>query len=1118
MQPRKAFSNLWGRLLWALIVVLLATAIDASAQRTNGALKGVITDPQGAVIPGATVTVLGQETKLENKTVSSSAGTFVFPSLLPGSYTLTVEASGFLKTVRKDVSVLSGQDNEANFKINVGSANESIEVVAGADLVQTTTATLTNNYSAKDVVNLPNAGGLLNGSPLNLAVLAPNTTAQPGGVAGTGGSIGGTRPRDNSFNVDGVDDNNLNVTGNNSTVIPDAVAEFSLITNQFSAEYSHSAGGLFNLVTKSGTNNWHGSGELYSQNRNFNANDNLTKAAIASGSLDHTPRFDNNRGGGTIGGPILHNRWFIFGAYEYTDFHAEGNSTTAEGPTAAGLATLSGQAVNEQVRSRLNLFPVAPANDLGTVVSNGVQIPVGSIVLFSPNFQHEHDFNINSDFKAGNHQLGFRYLFNHIGTILPVQTPQPQFNQDFSINNRKTSVTDAWTINNRMVNDLRLAYGTFVQLIATPAAGLGFNDITITNMGRQQTGPADDQQNKSNLYQILDNVTYSRGKHTFKFGGEYRHWIAPQTFLSRGTGDYVYNTLQEFVNDQVPGNTGQTLRGAGSGFFNGTQSAVYWFAQDDFKVTPRLTVNLGLRYEYYTNPAGSKTQALNSIANVPGVITFGVPKTDINNYAPRVGFAWDPKGDGKWAVRGGFGVAYDVKFQNFASITLPPQLQSELNVDSACTLTPQPSWCATGTGFLAGGGLPQSFNAPTTAADARALTTSYIDDTVMPKILNWTLSVQHELYKGATLEARYLGTKGLSLPFQLRRNFISAFDAGIQPLPTYFNASDVPATVALSAASTDALNTFDPNTYAQYGFAGNITADPPGASNIYHAGALDFNQHLSHGIGFRANYTYSHNIDNATNEFFTSLLNPRRAQDGFNLNQDRGNSTLDVRHKFSMSWSYDLPKAKVANSVLKALLHGYQFNGTFVAQSGQPVTPQSGLDANANGDAAGDRAVLNPNGVGMTGSDATGVCRTGTGATYMASDTIYNGGGCLGADPFVGYLAVDPKARFVLAGPLALANAGRNSVFSPGFGIWNMSVFKNTHFTESTYLQLRAEFFNVFNHRNFTIGNGNIFGATGITTATGNPAYAQVADPQFLNAQVFSGGSRTATLGVKLIF
>jgi hypothetical protein len=822
--------------------------------------------------------------------------------------------------------------------------------------------------------------------------------------------------------------------------------------------------------------------------------------------------------GGTLGGPILHRKWFIFGAYEYTDFHAEGNTTTAEVPTAAGMALLNAQAANAAVRRQLAIFPVAPANDLGTIVTNGVPIPVGTAQLISPNFQHEHDFNINSDYSAGRHQLGFRYLFNHIQTIAPVQTPTPQFNQDFGINNRKTSATDVWTITNRLVNDLRVAYGVYVQQISTPAAGLGFNDITITNMGRQQVGPADLQYNKSNLYQILDNMTYARGKHTLKWGGEYRHWIAPQFFLSRSAGDYVYNTLQEFINDQKPGNAGQTLRGAGTGSFLGTQSAVYWFLQDDYKITPRLTLNLGLRYEFYTNPRGGDDQILNAISNVPGLITFGKPKTDKNNYAPRFGFAWDPRGNGKWAVRGGAGIAYDVKFQNFASITLPPQLQSELNEASACTLTPQPSWCATGNGFLAGGGLPAAFLPPTTVAAARSLTTSYIDDTVMPKIINWTLSVQHELYTGATLEARYLGTSGISLPYQYRLNRISAFDAGIAPLPTYFTAASVPATVPLTAPTDAPLNTFDSNSFAQYGFTANVTSDPPGAHSTYHAGALDFVQRTKHGLTLRTNYTYSHNIDNATNEFFTSLLNPRRAQDGVHLNQDRGNSALDVRHKFALSWVYELPKTAVSNGFLKAFLNGYQVNGTFVAQSGQPITPQSGLDSNGNGDAAGDRAVFNPNGTQMTGSDAVGICRTGVGATYQANDTVSNGGSCAGSDPTVGYLALNPAAKFVIAGPLAIANAGRDSIMSKGFGVWNMALFKNTYFGESKYVQLRAEFFNIFNHRNYTIGNGNIFGVTGITTATGNPAYAQVADPQFLNEKVFNGGSRTATLGLKIVF
>jgi hypothetical protein len=287
---RSKVKTIGTKVVVAMLVCMVAAAFDggyAFAQRTNGALKGQVTDPQGAAVSGAKVSATGQETKLTRETVTTSAGTYVFPSLLPGKYTITVESGGFAKTTRKDVGVLSGQDNEANVALGVASASEVVEVTAGTDVVQTTTSTLSSNYDSKAILSLPTSGGV-NGSPLNLAILAPNTTTQPGGVAGTGGSIGGTRPRSNGFNVDGVDDNNLGVTGNNSTVIPDAVQEFSLVTNQFSAEYSHSAGGQFNLVTKSGTDQWHGSGEGYFQNRNFNADDNLVKAAKANGSLDHT--------------------------------------------------------------------------------------------------------------------------------------------------------------------------------------------------------------------------------------------------------------------------------------------------------------------------------------------------------------------------------------------------------------------------------------------------------------------------------------------------------------------------------------------------------------------------------------------------------------------------------------------------------------------------------------------------------------------------------------------------------------------------------------------------------------------------------------------------------------
>jgi hypothetical protein len=1136
--------NVQRRLRFGVGLLLLLTlfSLAAWAQRTTGTLKGQVTDPSGALIAGARVSATNQETGVVTTTQTTSAGTYIFPSVLPGMYTVSAEQKNFKTSVLKDVRVQANQENPADLSMSMGEARELVEVVAGAEAVQTTSSTLASNYDNKSITELPNAGGTLNGSPLNLAVLSANTTAQPGGVVGVGGSVGGTRPRDNNFVVDGVDDNNQNVTGNNSTVIPDAVAEFNLITNQFSAEYGHSAGGQFILVTKSGTNNWHGDGHGYFQNRNFNALDNLTKSAIQSKSLDHVPRFDNNRMGTTIGGPLMKNRWFIFGAYEYTDFHAEGNTVGVPvTPTAAGLATLESLAVNPTVANRLKFFPTAAANDAGTVCVNGTGtsctggslIPLGSTVLISPNFQREHDFIINSDYNLGRHAIGFRYLFNNISSIFAVQTPDPRFNQDLTVKNRKATVTDAWTINNHMVNELRLSYAKYAQNYANPAGANGTPDITINNLARLQTGPTDDQFNKQDSYQLVDNLTYTRGKHTFKQGFEYRHYISPSFFLSRSNGDYVYNSLTEFINDQVPGNSGQTLRNAGNGNFAGTQSAFYGFVQDDFKVTPRLTLNLGVRYEYWTNPSGSNQQALNALADVPGVVQFRKPKTDTNNIAPRFGFAWDPTGAGKWSVRGGFGIAYDVKFLNFASISLPPELQSELNEASSCTLSPQPSWCTTRTGFLAGGGLPAVYVPNTDPAHNRALTTGYIDDTVMPKVLNWTLGVQHEIYPGATVEVRYLGTRSLSLPVQYRMNRQSAFDAGITPLPTFFKASDVPASVTpgLVGVNTDtAFNNFDSNKWAQYGFTANVTGDPPKGGGIYHSGSVTFTQRARYGLTLNTNYTYSHNIDDSTNEFFTSLLNPRRAQDTNRIADDRGNSDLDVRQKFSLSLIYDVPKAHVESGWMKAVLNGYQLNTAYVAQTGQPITILSGIDSNGNGDAAGDRVVLNPNAHGLGGSDAFSVCAVpATGAVFLSPDTLFNGsngGVCTDPtnnkviDPAIGDLAQDPNARYVIAGYGVRANSGRNSFRSPGFGILNFSVFKNTHITESKYFQIRAEAFNVFNHRNFTISNGNIFNTAGVATATGNPGYAQAAagPAAFLNAQAFNGGSRTMVLGVKFVF
>ncbi len=1121
----------------ALVAVFcLLTGPGAFGQRTTGRLRGQILDPSGGAVANAQVTVTNQQTGVTVTITTTSAGTYELPSVLPGLYRVSVEAKGFRSLVKKDLPVLADQDNVADAQLELGSASETVEVVAGSVAVQTSSSTLNNNFNAKDVTELPGAAGTLNGSPLNLAVLAPNVVAQPGGVTGTGGAVGGTRPRDNNFTVDGVDDNNLGVTGNNSTVIPDAVAEFALTTNQFSAEYGHSAGGQFSLITKTGTNNWHGSGEWYNQNRNYNSLDNLTKDAIAGGTIPGQPAFDNNRFGGTVGGPLIKNKWFIFGAYEYTTLHGQGTATPLIAPTATGLSMLQTMAADSAVQNILSNFPVAPSNDLKPITVNGQSVPIGNLIIISPLFQREHDAIVNTDYTLGKHQLGARFLFNQESFINPVNSTQAVFNQSEPVHNRKIALSDVWTVNNTVVNDLRLQYSFFSLALVNPCSVCP-PDVTIGDLGFNTIGPSDNQDQKQNTYQILDTVTWSHGKHTFKFGGQYNHFIYPQFFLPRSNGDYWYTNTEELVNDNLASVAGRTLRGAGTGSFLGTQSAFYAFAQDDIKLTPRLTLNLGLRYEYWTNPVGGNAQSLNAISSVPGVITFGKPGTDKNNVAPRIGVAFDPTGSGKTAIRAGFGIAYDVKFQNFASITLPPQLQSELNPNSACTLNPQPSWCANpnGSGFLAGGGLPSAYIPPASQLAARSLTTSFIDNTVMPKILTWSLGVQREFYRNAIIEFRYLGTRGLELPVQFRRNFISAFDGGVTPLPTFFQASDVPTSWSASTPTDAAFNSFNPNTYAQFGFQGNITSDPPLGGSKYHAASVSFTQHSRFGLTFNTNYTWAHTTDNSTNEFFTSLLNPRRAQDTNRLANDWASSDLDVRQHFALSWTYQVPNFENWNGFIRALTNGFQIGSVLLVQTGQPVTIQSGLDSNGNGDSAGDRASLNPFGTARTGSDVYAVCALPGGAVTLSNGGpgafgtptgVGAGGGCFNPTdptggtffPAIGYRPVNFNSKYVVTGPGAQANLGRNSVTTPGFTTLNLSLAKNINFAESKYLQLKANFFNILNHPNYALSNGNVFSIAGVTTATTTQGYVLPTDPNFLNARLFSGGIRSITLGLKLVF
>src|SRR6202040_46355 len=474
------------------------------------------------------------------------SGTYVFPNLLVGTYAVTVEKDGFKKAVQKGIVVNSNQTTEAKVDLELGSVSVTVEVEAGADLVKTESSALEATFSGRAVQDVPiNTTG---GDVKEYSVYAPGTTTQQGGVLGSGGSIGGTRPRFNGFSIDGVDDNRLDVNGPTQPVIQESVAEFTLLTNQFSAEYGHSSGGQFNIVTKSGTNNWHGAGWWYNRNRDLNAATNQEKVNNA-GSSDLKNRYDYNRAGASVGGPILKNKLFIYGAYEFQNNGLGSLGATVTMPTATGFSQLAALSPNSAVAAALGQFPAAPtSNGLAHCTTgpgdtqkelacvNGTAIDVGTFSSTAPNFSNQHDFAVNADLSLGKHQLRSRVLYDRFRApqVNPIQ-PQSQFTGTNQSDARKYIFTDAWSVSSRVVNDFRASFSRFNgPNLLTPTAFSNFPNIEIdefgSNVGPYSLAP---QGYTQNVYQLTDSVSYILGKHTFKAGIEGRNYIAPTNNLPR---------------------------------------------------------------------------------------------------------------------------------------------------------------------------------------------------------------------------------------------------------------------------------------------------------------------------------------------------------------------------------------------------------------------------------------------------------------------------------------------------------------------------------------------------------------------------------------------------------
>jgi hypothetical protein len=1111
----------------ALLSLMALGSGLAFGQAISGSIVGTVVDSSAAVVTNASVEALNVGTGAVITTKTGGTGAYRFENLPVGTYRVTVKASGF-KTVTQQVDVVLNQTGTLNVTLAPGASSETIEVSGSATVIDTSSAQLSSSYDQRfsQDLGITSAGGTGAGV-LNLSLLSPGVTQASAMGLGVGPSVGGQRPRDNNFTVEGVDNNNKTVTGALISVPPDAVDNFTLLSNQFDTEFGHSSGGQFNTTIKSGTNAFHGSLYEYFRNRNLNAVDNIASLQ----GLTSNPRFDSNRYGATFGGPIIKNKLFFFTNFERQPVGLTASSGgTVQTPTAAGLAAMGtdpgASATNLAIFKQF--VPLAGAAN-GCIpyngTSNGVtfgtfsapangscaagSVEVGNVSIVPPSFENFENFVQSVDFNiSGRDQLRGRYVYNKLDEIdTAAQLGAFYLNTPFRYH--LFTLGEYHTFSPTVLNEFRVGFNRYAN--TTPSGNFAYPGLDVfpnillfdlgsgLNIGPDGNAP---QFTIQNFYSAVDNVSWTKGKHTFKFGGEYREYISPQSFTQRQRGDYEYNATQVYMEDFSPDNFGQ--RSTGSITYYGNQQAIYWYANDNWRVTPNLVLNLGIRYEYTTNPESENRQALNSLVDTPGLIVpqvnqpfiFRNPSSPKKNFAPRIGFAYSPGGSGNTSVRGGFGMAYDVLYDNIGILAVPPQVGSTNNVDPAA-LTP---------GFLAAGGLGGGGSGitPLSKADALLNTANWIPpQTKLPYSINWNLGVQHS-FKSYVAEVRYVGTRGVHLDVQ---NIIN-LQAAVTPtrfLPTFVQA---PSQAQLDGLTTTLaqLNALDPEvaSYENAGFGNLITAFLPIGGSIYHGLQTSLQRRFTNGLAFQASYTYSRTIDDSTADFHSTDITPRRQQDFQDLASERAVSPLSRTHRFTVAAVYQLPYFKTGNWLMKNVLGNWEFSPVYTYESPEWVTVQSNRDANLNIDSAGDRTIVNAAGVKGTGTDVTPLLNT-------AGDTV-------------AYLA-NANAQYIRAGLGALATGSRNTLATPPTNDIDLGVYKDLNITERMKFRFGAQFANVINHAQFIAGSNpgqglgvndvNSFASVGTTYKSYlTPGKAGFNNPQ----SVFASNARSIALVAKFTF
>ncbi len=663
---KTAYRGMLSCLILATLVLGLAISGQVSAQVISGDLVGTVLDKSGAVVPGARVEATKTDTGAKYETKANESGEYRLNNLPIGVYSVSASTANFATTTINGFKIELNKTSTLLITLEVKGAVTSIEVSGAAAALDTTTSQLQSTFESKDISDsaIASTGGTGSGV-LNLSLLAAGVGTSGGVGVGSGPSVGGQRPRNNNFTIEGVDNNNKGITGPLVNVPNDAVAEFSLLQNQFSPEFGHSSGGQFNTVVKSGTNSFHGLAYVYNANRNYDAFDSLNGV----GGLTSNPRFDNNRFGGQIGGPVIKNKLFFFVNYEQEPLGQAGTGGAVCSPTAASFATIN--ATPGLSATNLGIFEkyIAPGTNATTGCDpinwvGGAKLATAGLDILAPSFINYRYVITSLDYDlSSKDQIRGRYIYNSTVGIdnaatLPVFfLPQPN---KFHL----VTINEYHTFSPTLTNELRLGFNRFAQIFDSgnfSFPGLdSFPNLQFNDLGQLQVGPDPNapQSAIQNTYQLAEAITWTKNAHTLKFGIEGRKLIAPQTFTQRVRGDYEYVNTLSYLQDAVPDYLAE--RSNGDPVYYGDQSAIYWYVNDNWRIRKNLTLNLGVRYEYTTIPFTQRTQSLNAAASVPGLINFAAPQAAKNNWGPRIGFAYSPGDSGRTSIRAGAGIAFSV--------------------------------------------------------------------------------------------------------------------------------------------------------------------------------------------------------------------------------------------------------------------------------------------------------------------------------------------------------------------------------------------------------------------------------------------------------------------------